>query len=166
MASREHKRAALNEKLQQLRAATNSNAVITIFQQLWPSIYSSSSSWGAPGIWYSNILISNSSLFDFLLRFVSLAAEQSFNYSRCIQVYKWVEAKSGKTESRYWNFTKFKISKFIACGTYIYIYYNFNYCIQLISFVNHILPVKTTYTINFIVLWAGYCGNPRKGFPY
>lgn len=52
MASREHKRAALNEKLQQLRAATNSNAVITIFQQLWPSISSSSSSssWGAPGI--------------------------------------------------------------------------------------------------------------------
>lgn len=51
-------------------------------------------------------------------------------------------------------------------AVHIYIYYNFNYCIQLISFVNHILPVKTTYTINFIVLWAGYCGNPRKGFPY
>lgn len=31
MGSREHKRAALNEKLQQLRAATNSSAVSTIF---------------------------------------------------------------------------------------------------------------------------------------
>lgn len=35
MASKEHKRAALNEKLQQLRAATNSSAVIsTIVYQL------------------------------------------------------------------------------------------------------------------------------------
>jgi hypothetical protein len=35
MASREHKRAALNEKLQQLRAATNSSAVITIYQLIY-----------------------------------------------------------------------------------------------------------------------------------
>ena len=34
----------------------------------------------------------------------------------------------------------------------VHIYYNFNYCIQLISFLNHVLPDKTTYTINFIVL--------------
>jgi hypothetical protein len=34
MGSRELKRAALNEKLQQLRAATNSSAVITIYQYL------------------------------------------------------------------------------------------------------------------------------------
>lgn len=35
MASREHKRASLNEKLQQLRAATNSSAVITIYQLIY-----------------------------------------------------------------------------------------------------------------------------------
>ena len=103
MVSREHKKAALHEKLQLLRSITNSHAVIS-FSHISISV----------------LLFICSSLFLFIsnlgiqrkLGFVcSVAAKQGLDYSGCIKIHRGAKAESRKIESRYSNSSKFNPPK-------------------------------------------------------